>query len=165
MHRRLAVLAVLSALPCLAGCTSGSKPVATPRPTAFPYPSSAGQLSPFPTPDTAVGELAHVDNLTDAAKATGSFTVSVASGLVFGTFTTCQGQGSLVVTTVPDSQGSQTINCDGNDTPSGLGAFAENAETATTTYRVNVRATGAARWHVAGAALPASEVSPVPLPP
>ena len=167
------------ALPLLlaAACTSHSAPGptavpteddgcsgATPAPgcvtgTATPvaYPADAAKIPAFALPAAFPGELARKDNGADPALRTATLAVTVPAGAYVSSDVVCQGRGNIVVTTVPDSQAAQTINCDGNDTPSELQVFAEKPEKTATRYVFTLRATGPSRWFFAAIGRPTDQ--------
>jgi hypothetical protein len=129
------------------GCAT-TTPTAAAR-TTYPYPASAGQISPLPVPDAFEGELVRKDNNLEPGVRTAALTVTVPAGKVLATDLLCQGRGSVVVTTQPGSAAAQTLRCDGSATPSRSAAVSPTAERAARTYHVNLRATGPSRWLLA----------------
>ena len=127
------------------GCVTGS-------PTPVPYPADAAKIPAFALPSPFPGELGRKDNSAAPALRTATLTVTIPAGRFVSSDVVCQGQGNVVLTTVPDSQAAQTINCDGNDTPSELQVFAEKRETAPKRYTFTLKATGPSRWFFAAIA-------------
>lgn len=127
------------------GCITSSPATAT----SFPYPVTAGAISPLPVPDKFDGELARRDNNLNPGVTTTTFTVTIPAGKVIATDVLCQGRGSIAVTTKPVSDGEVTINCDGNDQPSQLGVFASDPVKTATAFTITLKASGPSRWLVA----------------
>jgi hypothetical protein len=124
------------------GCVSSS-------PTKVPYPSDAAKLPALALPTAQAGELGRKDNNADPSLRSATLAVTVPAGKYVSSQVVCQGRGDVQLTTVPDSQASQTINCDGNDTPSELTVFAEKPEKVAKRYVFTLRATGPSRWFFA----------------
>lgn len=130
------------------GCVSSS-------PTKVPYPADAAKVPELQLPAPQAGELARKDNNSNPALRTATVTVTVPAGKYVSSQVVCQGQGDVELTTVPDSQAAQTINCDGNEGPSELTVFAEKPAKAPTRYVFTLKATGPSRWFFAAIGRPA----------
>ena len=124
-------------------------------PTKVPYPADAAKVPQLPLPAPQPGELARKDNNSDPTLRTATVAVVIPAGKYVSSQVICQGRGDVVLTTSPDSQAAQTINCDGNEGPSELTVFADKPAKVPTRYVFTLKATGPSRWFFAAIGRPA----------